>query len=173
MDGNGPSTSAPRSPPKFAHHSTLSGHSKAVASVKFSPGEGKLIASASADKGAKIWDWSTGECVRTLQGHSQGLSDVCWNRQGNYLCTASDDFTLRLWDVETGRSLRTLAGHSNYVFCCSFDPHGHLLVRVHACPRNWTRVLCCACTSPLNRARHRGGAPAIVEKTGAGGVLLG
>ncbi|MEW5302460.1 MAG: hypothetical protein WDW38_002381 [Sanguina aurantia] len=34
---------------------------------------------------------------------------------------------VKLWDAETGKCLRTLQGHTNYVFCCTFSPHGNLL----------------------------------------------
>lgn len=116
--------------PNFQHLHDLTGHTKTVASVKFKPKTGEQIATASADKTARIWDAQTGQQLLTLEGHSQGISDVCWSPQGNYICTASDDHTLKLWDVETGKSLKTLTGHTNYVFCCSFDPQSHLLVRL-------------------------------------------
>ncbi|KAJ9510976.1 will die slowly-like protein [Haematococcus lacustris] len=113
--------------PNFKHVQTLKGHSNAVATVKFSPGAGTLLASASADKTARIWDTETGRELLVLQGHTQGLSDVSWSPDGAYLATASDDNTLKLWHAESGRCLKTLTGHTNYVFCCSFSPHGNLL----------------------------------------------
>ena len=63
----------------------------------------------------------------------QGVCDVAWDARGQYLASASDDTTLRLWDVRTGACLRTLQGHTNYVFCCSFNPQGNLLVRALHC----------------------------------------
>mmetsp|Transcript_7672 Transcript_7672/g.16595 ORF Transcript_7672/g.16595 Transcript_7672/m.16595 type:complete len:336 (+) Transcript_7672:62-1069(+) len=113
--------------PTFQLVRGLTGHTRAVASTKFNPNGSNHLATASADKTVKLWSTETGECVRTLEGHTQGISDVCWNKQGNYLCTASDDHTLKLWDVETGKALKTLHGHTNFVFCCNFDPQGHLL----------------------------------------------
>lgn len=81
----------------FEQASVLEGHKKAVVSVKFRPCDGGLVASASADKSARIWDVDSGECRATLEGHPQGICDVAWNATGNYLCTASDDHTLKLW----------------------------------------------------------------------------
>jgi len=113
--------------PSFSHARTLQGHSRAVASVKFSPGSGELLATAAADQTVRLWNHASGQEVRQLQGHTQGISDVCWSPGGQYLCTASDDHSLKFWDVETGTCLRTLQGHTNFVFCCSFSPQGNVL----------------------------------------------
>lgn len=83
--------------PVFEETAVLSGHEKAVVSVKFKPGDGSLVASASADASAKIWSPQRSECVSTLRGHAQGICDVAWNSAGTYICTASDDHTLKLW----------------------------------------------------------------------------
>ena len=56
--------------PAYALARTLEGHERGVVSVKFSP-DGKLLASASADKTIKLWDPETGELIQTLHGHKQ------------------------------------------------------------------------------------------------------
>ena len=80
----------------FAQSSVLTGHTRAVVACRINP-NGNLIASASADGTAKIWDMDSGECRSTLNGHAQGICDVTWSASGDYLCTASDDHTLKLW----------------------------------------------------------------------------
>ena len=93
---------------------------------------GCRLASASADKTVRIWNGETGDHLMTLEGHSQGISDVAWSSDNLYLCSASDDKTLRLWSASTGELLKTLKGHTNYVFCCNFNPASNLLVCVGA-----------------------------------------
>ena len=46
------------------------GHTLAVVSVKFSH-RGNYLATASADKTAKIWDILTAKCLHTLEGHTK------------------------------------------------------------------------------------------------------
>jgi COMPASS component SWD3 len=121
--------------PQLQLQSTCTGHTQAVSAVRFSP-SGDLLASASADKSLRLWrvaDGSAADPSSTAMEHAGGINDVAWNPQGNYLATASDDLTARIWDVESGKCLVTLAGHTNYVFCCRFNPVGHILVRCQAC----------------------------------------
>lgn len=53
-----------------------------------------------ADKMIKIWSVFTGQIVRTLLGHTEGLSDIAWSGDSKYLASASDDKTIRIWDVD-------------------------------------------------------------------------
>ncbi len=126
----------------------LTGHEGSVASVKFSPDgqwcvaarcavlccaaptgaeAARRLASASADKTARVWRVSDGECVATLAGHAAGISDVAWSAGSDYLATASDDKTLGLWSVADGERLLSYRGHSAFVFCCAFNPQSNLL----------------------------------------------
>ena len=81
-----------------------------------------------ADSIVRLWSVYTGQIVRTLSGHSQGLSDIAWSSDSAYLASASDDTTIRIWDVDRGVAIKSLNGHSNYVFCVNFNPQSNLLV---------------------------------------------
>ena len=65
--------------------------------VAFSP-DGRLLATASKDKTARLWDPATGECLRTLTGHDDFVRGVAFSPDGRLLATASNDKTARLWD---------------------------------------------------------------------------
>jgi WD40 repeat protein len=78
-----------------------------VNAVAFSP-DGTLLATASYDGTARIWDPATGTTRATLQGHTGPVNAVAFSPDGALLATASDDGTTRIWEVATGTSRATL-----------------------------------------------------------------
>ena len=65
--------------------------------VAFSP-DGRLLATASGDKTARLWNPATGKHLRTLTGHDSAVHGVAFSPDGRLLATASDDKTARLWN---------------------------------------------------------------------------
>ncbi|KAF8633968.1 hypothetical protein AX15_001146 [Amanita polypyramis BW_CC] len=113
--------------PQYKLRHILSGHTRSVSSLKFSP-DGSMVASSAADKLIKLWDVYTGQIIRTFIGHRQGISDIAWSADSEYLASASDDKTVAVWSLELGAAVKILAGHTNFVFCVNFNPRSNLLV---------------------------------------------
>lgn len=110
---------------------TLPGHDHSVSAVRFipsgaagAPASGNLLASASRDKTIRIWDITTGYCVKTLHGHVDWVRDVCPSVDGRFLLSAGDDRTARLWDISSSNPEVKLAfiGHEHVVECVALAP---------------------------------------------------
>jgi WD40 repeat protein len=114
----------PGSPSALAR--SLTGHTGPAVAVAFDL-DGRLLATASHDGTARLWDLATGDCLRTLTGHNGWVNDVAFSPDGRLLATASGDGTARLWDPATGGGLRTLTGHARPVHGVAFSPDGHRL----------------------------------------------
>lgn len=100
-------------------------HDDRATDVAFSPTDYELLATASADRTAKLWDKS-GKLLTTFKGHLDRLGRIAFHPSGKYLGTASFDKTWRLWDVSTGKELLLQEGHSRSVYSICFHPDGSL-----------------------------------------------
>lgn len=85
---------------------TLTGHSRSISSIAFSP-DGKTIASSSADLTIGLWDIKRGNKLHTLIDHTREILDVAFSPDGKTLVSCGLD-GLRVWDANTGRPLHTL-----------------------------------------------------------------
>lgn len=108
---------------------TLPGHDHSVSAVRFipsgaagSPLSGNLLASASRDKTIRIWDVTTGYCVKTIRGHAEWVRDVAPSFDGRWLLSVGNDQTARLWDAASGEAKTTFVGHDHVIECCVFAP---------------------------------------------------
>ena len=78
--------------------SVLKGHESTVKGLSWHP-KGKMLASASRDRTAKIWDTTTGKCVRTMRGHKDWLNSVCFAPDGQRVVTGAWDYHVKHWNL--------------------------------------------------------------------------
>ena len=92
-----------------------------VSSVVFSP-DGCCALSGSSDNTLRVWEVSTGRCLRTFEGHTDWVLSVVFSPDGRCALSASGDKTVRLWELSTGRCLRTFEGHTGKISSVAVSP---------------------------------------------------
>jgi WD40 repeat protein len=99
-------------------------HRDRVNSIAFSP-SGRLLATSSRDRDARIWNVRTGELVRVFP-HNTAARDAQFSPDGRWLVTAA--LRASLWDANEGTNIARLKGHEGVVTAATFDPSGRIIV---------------------------------------------
>ena len=109
--------------PRYVH-----AHDRFIAAMALSTGPlPRVIATASHDHTAKLWDLDTGTLLHILGGHRKQIADVAISPDNRLVATASWDNTTRIWDLRSGEMLHVLEGHESHVQVVAFSPDGHLV----------------------------------------------
>ncbi len=98
-------------------------HRDAVHALAFSP-DGRRIATACADRRARLWDVATGSMLASPMNHEGAVRAVAFSPAGRLAATAGDDGALRLWDAMTGASVGQAGRHGAPVSALCFSPDG-------------------------------------------------
>ena len=106
--------------------SNITGHQAAVRAIAINADN--ILASGSEDTTVKLWNISTGELLKTLDGHTSEVWSVAYSPDGMLLASGSLDGTVRIWRVKTGECLKILDDHTDWVFSVAFSSNNYSLV---------------------------------------------
>lgn len=85
--------------------------------------DGTLLVTGSFDGNVRIWDASTGACLRLLAGHTDRVFDLAMSPDGTTVASGARDRTVRLWNVADGTLRRQLEAPER-VTDVEFSPDG-------------------------------------------------
>lgn len=112
---------------------TLNGYGTEVQSLAFS-GDNKTLISGGTNGIVDIWNWHTGELLRTFKAHTEAIWSVAISPDGQRLATGSWDHAVKLWDLQQLESQyfnhspqHILLGHQEKVQSVAFSPDGQTL----------------------------------------------
>ncbi len=113
---------------------TFKGHTDILYCVAWNR-EGKLLATASHDKTARVWDATSGKELQALKEHSDAVTRVCFSPDSKSVYTASLDRNARRFGVQDGKVVRTFSGHAEAIYALALSPDGKRLVSSGIEPR--------------------------------------
>jgi WD40 repeat protein len=102
----------------------LRGHNDRVNACKFIHNGARAL-SCSGDNTMRIWQLSSGECIKCLSGHKETVNSACVFADESRILSASCDHTLRYWDLTSETTIDChveenvpkLLGHTEEVRC--------------------------------------------------------
>ncbi len=101
----------------------LAGHEGRVHSLAIDS-TGRLLASASSDGTARIWELASGEALYALEPGDGVQWTVSFSPDASQLATAGHSGAIGVWSVADGTRRRTLEGHAADVFALAWSPDG-------------------------------------------------
>jgi WD40 repeat protein len=87
---------------------------------------GDLMATASDDSTAILWDATSFEPLHRLEGHAAAVLNVAFDPSRREAATASADGTVKIWDVDTGLLRLTLPAQQ-WLTDIAYSPDGRYL----------------------------------------------
>ncbi|KAH8110643.1 WD40 repeat-like protein [Phellopilus nigrolimitatus] len=87
----------------------LEGHMDSIGSIGWCPnvpeGMHEILATTSFDGTARLWDATTGECLRSISDHKRAAYTLTFSPEGKFFATGSGDGWLYIYDIATGKQV--------------------------------------------------------------------
>ena len=100
----------------------LKGHSDEIMAFECTP-DGKLVSRIWKDRTLRIWDVSTGKCLRTIVTHR--ASGLKFAADGRLVSLSVLDDSIKFWDLTDGTCINTLASKA---WCIQPLSNGNLIM---------------------------------------------
>lgn len=132
--------------PSGVQKAELSGHEGGLYGVAYSPLDGSLLATASADRTVRIWDLHEMKLLWTLRSHKDHVTTVDWSPLEPFtLASGGWDRKFRLFEVADSEvhacrrmgncsqniKPRSIARHPQLVWKVAFSPNGEQVAACH------------------------------------------
>ena len=98
------------------------GHSHIVNSLAATKPFSDRLVSASSDNKVIVWDTKSGEHLKILRGHTDGVISVAISADDTTILSGSHDRTAKLWSLESGSIMHTFEGHTSKIMSVAFHP---------------------------------------------------
>ncbi|KAI8084941.1 WD40-repeat-containing domain protein [Halteromyces radiatus] len=94
-----------------------------ISCLSWNPYIQSLIASSDYEGTVRLWDTTTGQCIRTFEEHRRRAwsVDTC-AKNPTMLASGSDDATVKIWSTQSNQSVLTLQQRGN-ICCAKFAPN--------------------------------------------------
>jgi WD40 repeat protein len=101
-----------------------------VRCVVISPDLSFVASAGSTDKTVKLWESSTGACIKALIGHSRHVCCLAISTDSSLVAAGSNNKVIHVWRVADRTVVCTLRGHKNSVTDITFSPEGQRIASV-------------------------------------------
>lgn len=81
-----------------------------------------MLVASSRSRMTRIYDWQTGECIRSFKAHIGPVLTMDFDPTSTLLATGSADATVKVWDVRKGYCTHNFKGSSGIVSTVLFHP---------------------------------------------------
>ena len=96
-----------------------------LTAVCFAPDSKTIVVGTTS---GQVYIMQNSRIVRTLSGHTAGITNIRFNYKGSFMATASKDWSVRLWNNEDYRQQPIVLSDHDWVWNLAFTPDDEQLI---------------------------------------------